>query len=314
MAENTAGWDVEADVVVLGSGAAGLVAALAAHEYGAGEVVVVEKSGMVGGTSAMSGGMMWIPMNHHAVEDGIEDSIDDVVAYLDALAPGLLDPDTLSAYLECGPEMIRFMADHTPAKLRHFRGFPDYQPSIIGAKPHGGRSLDNDVFPFEELGSAATRVNPPKTGVPKLLSRFEDKYGGVSAEELEDRQRRDCRGQGQALVGALFKGILDRNIPVLYETRARHLVKDDGRVVGLTAEQDQRVGVPVVCHVPSFPSAACLRERPNVEASPDRACTEWRTRVCARHPGVKPVRSLLLLFLGVPLPIILLLAMCTHHF
>ncbi len=231
-------WDVEVDVVVLGSGGAGLVAALAAHHHGA-DVVIVEKSGMVGGTTAMSGGMMWIPMNHHAVEDGIEDSFDDVVAYLDALAPERLDADTLSAYLECGPEMIRFIADHTPAKLRHFKGFPDYQPWLVGALPHGGRSLDNDVFPFEELGTFATRVNPPKVGVPKILSRMEDKYGGVSAEEIEDRKRRDCRGQGQALVGGLFKAIIDRDIPVVYETRARHLISDGSRIVGVEAEQER---------------------------------------------------------------------------
>lgn len=239
MSEQDASWDIEADVVVLGSGAAALVAALAAHHYGAGEVLVLEKSGMVGGTSAMSGGMLWVPLNHHELEAGIEDSIDDVVAYLDALAPGMLDADTLSAFLESGPEMVRFLADHTPAQLRTFLGFPDYQPCIIGALPHGGRSLDNDVFPFDELGSAATRVNPPKTGVPKLLSRFEDKYGGVSEDELAERVRRDCRGQGQALVGSLFKGILDRGIPVLYETRARTLCTDGGKVVGVVAEQER---------------------------------------------------------------------------
>lgn len=239
MNDQDAGWDLEADVVVLGSGAAALVAALAAHHHGAGEVVILEKSGMVGGTSAMSGGMMWIPLNHHALEAGVEDSIDDVVAYLDALAPGLLDADTLSAYLESGPEMVRFLADHTPARLRSFTGFPDYQPNIVGAKPHGGRSLDNDVFPFDELGTAATRVNPPKTGVPKLLSRYEDKYGGVSDDELAERVRRDCRGQGQALVGSLFKGVLDRGIPVHYETRARSLCTEGGRIVGVVAEQER---------------------------------------------------------------------------
>ena len=224
---------------MLGSGAAALVAAMAADEYGAGEVVVLEKSGMVGGTSAMSGGMMWIPLNHHAQADGIDDSMEEVVTYLDALAPGELDADTLSAYLESGPEMVRFLADHTPAKLRHFTGFPDYQPNVPGAKPHGGRSLDNDVFAFEELGSQATRVNPPKTGVPKLLSRFEEKWGGVSAEELEERKRRDCRGQGQALIGSLFKGILDRRIPVIYEARARSLVTEGGRIVGVEADQER---------------------------------------------------------------------------
>ena len=239
MNEQDATWDIEADVVVLGSGGAALVAALAAHHHGAGDVVVLEKSGMVGGTSAMSGGMLWIPLNHHAMESGVEDSIEDVVAYLDALAPGMLDADTLSAFLDGGPQMIRFLADHTPAKMRSFTGFPDYQPTHVGALPNGGRSLDNDVFAFEELGSAASRVNPPKTGVPKLLSRFEDKYGGVSDDELADRQRRDCRGQGQALIGSLFKGILDRGIPVHYETRARSLCTEGGRVVGVVAEQER---------------------------------------------------------------------------
>ena len=54
--------------------------------------------------------------------------------------PERLDADTLSAYLECGPEMIRFIADHTPAKLRHFKGFPDYQPWLVGARSGCRRS------------------------------------------------------------------------------------------------------------------------------------------------------------------------------
>ena len=227
-----------ADVVVLGSGSAALVAALSAHEHGAREVIVVEKSGMVGGTSAMSGGMMWIPLNHLAMEAGVRDSFDDVVTYLDHLAPGQLEDDPLSGFLEGGPEMIRFLADKTPVRLRPFLDFPDYQPDAPGAMTHGGRSLDNDVFAFEELGSHATRVNPPKTGIPKRTSRVEDRHGGVTPEMIEDRIRRDCRGQGQALIGSLFKGILDRGIPVHYETRARHLVVEDGRVVGVDAEHE----------------------------------------------------------------------------
>ncbi len=231
-------WDLEADVVVLGSGGAALVAALAAHEYGAGDVVLLEKSGMVGGTTAMSGGMMWIPLNHYAVEAGVEDSLDDVVAYLDALAPGLLDPDSLSGFLDSGPEMIRFLADKTPVSVKLFWDFPDYQSAAIGAMANGGRSLDNEVFAFEDLGSWATRVNPPKTGIPKLTSRIEDRHGGVSAEELEDRRHRDCRGQGQALIGSLLKGIVDRGIPVMFETRARQLCTEGKRIVGVVAEQE----------------------------------------------------------------------------
>ncbi len=237
MSEHAGDWDLEADVVVLGSGGAALVAALSAHDYGAGQVVILEKSGMVGGTTAMSGGMLWIPMNHHAMEAGVEDSVDEVVAYLDALAPGQLEADSLSGFLESGPEMIRYLADRTPVRLRSFSDFPDYQPNAIGAKRDGGRSLDNEVFAYEDLGSWATRVNPPKTGVPKRLSRIEDRHGGVSDDELAERRRRDCRGQGQALIGSLLKGVLDRSIPIHFETRARLLCLDRNRVVGVVAEQ-----------------------------------------------------------------------------
>lgn len=226
------------DVVVLGSGSAALIAALAAHEYGATDVVVVEKSGMVGGTSAMSGGMMWIPLNHLAAEAGVRDSFDDVVTYLDHLAPGMLEDEPLSGFLDGGPEMIRFLVDKTPVRLRPFLDFPDYQSEAPGAMKHGGRSLDNDVFSFETLGSHATRVNPPKTGIPKRTSRIEDRHGGVTPEMLEDRVRRDCRGQGQALIGALYKGIIDRNIPVHFESRARHLIVDAGRVTGVVVERE----------------------------------------------------------------------------
>lgn len=239
MSEHDEHWDLTVDVAVLGSGGAALVSALAAHDYGADGVVVLEKSGMVGGTTAMSGGMLWIPLNHHAQELGIEDSRDDVIAYLDSLAPGQLEADALTGFLDSGPEMIRYLADRTPVRLKLFWDFPDYQPNAIGAAKHGGRSLDNEVYPFEELGSAATRVNPPKTGVPKLLSRIEDRHGGVTAEMLEDRKRRDCRGQGQALIGSLYRGILDRDIPVLFDTRAKQLITDDGLVVGVIAEQER---------------------------------------------------------------------------
>ncbi len=233
-------WDVEADVVVLGSGGAALIAALSAHHHGASEVVVLEKSGMVGGTTAMSGGMLWIPLNHHQAEHGIEDSFDEVVAYLDAMAPGVLDPDAVSGFLEGGPEMVRFLADHTPVRLRLFTGFPDYQPNLVGAKQHGGRSLDPEAFPFDELGNAASRVNPPKSGVPKLTSRMEDYYREVGNEELAMREARDFRGQGQGLIGSLYRGILDRDIAVHFETRARTLCRDGKRITGVLAEQNGR--------------------------------------------------------------------------
>ncbi|MBQ74511.1 MAG: FAD-binding dehydrogenase [Gammaproteobacteria bacterium] len=231
-------WDIEADVVVLGSGGAALTSAITAHDSGAKEVIIVEKSGMVGGTTAMSGGMLWIPNNHHQQENKVSDSWDKAVTYLDSLAPDMLDPDTLEAFLESGPEMVRYLEEHTPVRFHLYEKFPDYHPDTKGAMQNGSRSLDNDVFPFEQLGNWATRVNPPKIGAPSPISMREAMYGGAwDPETLAERRKSDCRGQGQALIGALLKGVLDRNIPIHFEHRARKLYKDGSRVVGVVAEQ-----------------------------------------------------------------------------
>lgn len=233
-------FDLSADVVVLGTGAAGLTAALAAYDFGAGDVLILEKFGMIGGTSAMSGGMLWIPLNDQQEENGVEDSYDKVVTYVDGLADdGHLDPETFGAFLEEGPEMLRWFEAKTPVRLRLFPGFPDYQSWAEGAMDHGGRSLDNDVFPFAELGSWAKWVNPPKTGWPRRTSMIEDYYTpNLPADVLADREERDCRGQGQALIGSLLKGVIDRGIPLHRESRARHLISDGNRIVGVVTEEE----------------------------------------------------------------------------
>ncbi len=233
---DTVQWSREADVVVLGSGGAALAAALSAHDHGAREVVIIERSGMVGGTTAMSGGMLWIPGNHHQLAAGISESDEEVVAYLDALAPGQLDPETLWAFMQGGPEMVRYLEEKTPVRLHAFTDFPDYQPYAPGAKPDGGRSLDNEAFSFERLGKWAARVNPSKMAYPLRASLKEAIEGSLGEAGLAERDRGDYRALGQALVGALFLGVVERDIPVLFETRARKLVKDGDRVVGVVAE------------------------------------------------------------------------------
>lgn len=229
-------WHREADVVVLGSGGAAMTAAIAAHDFGAQDVVILEKTGMVGGTTAMSGGMLWIPNNMHQLAAGLADDDEDIVAYIDAMSPGTLDPDVLMAFMENGPELIEYLEEKTPVRFHAYADFPDYQPYLPGARPDGGRSLDNEAFSFDRLGKWASRVNPTKMAYPVRGSLMEAIKGTLDEATLAEREAGDYRGLGQALAGALFLAVIERDIPVEFEKRARHLFKDNGRVIGVVAE------------------------------------------------------------------------------
>ena len=122
------------DVVVLGTGAAALTAAIRAHDGGA-TVGLFEKADTVGGTSAWSGGMTWIPMNPHMAELGIEDSREEALTYLRSLSHGLIDDDLAGALIDAGPETVNWLEANTPVKFQIIKDFPDYHPEHPGAKP-----------------------------------------------------------------------------------------------------------------------------------------------------------------------------------
>ena len=103
-------WDHEFDVVVVGSGAGGLTAAIAARDLGQ-SVVVIEKSDQYGGTSAISGGGVWVPCNHLLTAAGANDSHDDALAYLKAATRGMVAEARLLAYLEHAPRMVRYLEE-----------------------------------------------------------------------------------------------------------------------------------------------------------------------------------------------------------
>ena len=233
-------WDLEVDVAVLGSGATALTAAILASDGGA-EAALLERAETVGGTTALSGGVLWLPNNHHMAEAGIPDSREDALAYLHSLSLGVMDAELVTAFVESGPEMLRYLEENTPLALHVFEGYPDYHPENPGGKPEGGRSLDNELFPFDELGPWAERVNrqPGAVFLPGTMLET-DTIGldGIAPEVLEARRARDMRGTGQALAGSLLKGCLDREIPIHAETRARELLLDGGgAVVGVRAER-----------------------------------------------------------------------------
>jgi hypothetical protein len=145
------------DVIVLGTGAAALSAAIRAAAEGA-SVGLFEKADTVGGTSAWSGGMVWIPVNPHMAELGIDDSREEVLTYLGSLSHGLIDMNLAAALVDAGPEVVTWLEQNTPVRFQIIKDFPDYHPEHPGAKPGGGRSLECPLFPFVELGSWRERV------------------------------------------------------------------------------------------------------------------------------------------------------------
>jgi 3-oxosteroid 1-dehydrogenase len=230
---------MEFDVVVLGTGAAGLVAALAAHEGGA-SVGLFEKAHVVGGTSAISGGTCWVPNNPHMAAAGAPDSREDALAYLASLSHGLIDPAMAETLVDTGPQVVTWLEAHTPVRFQVVQGFPDYHPEHPGGKPRGGRSLDPSLFSFRELGEWADRVAVPARS--PYLSLVETPLGGgdgtIDRAELARRREADIRGCGQALVGGLLKACLDRGIVPVTGATADRLQVVDGAVTGVRFATD----------------------------------------------------------------------------
>lgn len=224
------------DVVVLGTGAAALTAAIRAAAAGA-SVGLFEKADTVGGTSAWSGGMVWIPMNPHQAELGISDSREEVMTYLGSLSHGLIDMDLAGALVDAGPEVVTWLEQNTPVRFQIIKDFPDYHPEHPGAKPGGGRSMESPLFPFVSLGSWRERVTVgPQLSGNIMMSETSLGRGapsGVDPAELERRKIRDERGAGQGLVGALLRGCLDRGVEPRTGMRAVELLRDGRRITGV---------------------------------------------------------------------------------
>ena len=228
------------DVVVLGTGAAGLTAAIVAHEGGA-SVAVFEKADKVGGTTAWSGGQVWIPNNPHMRDVGVSDSRDKAITYIMSLSRDMLEPELVEAYVDAGPEMVELLEAKTPVQFYAVAGMPDYHPEFPGGSPEGGRTIECPIYPFDELGEWADRVTPsPYFGDPHI-TMSETPLGKAvpeppSPEEHARREVRNERGCGQALVGRLLRACLDRGIEPRTSCAGRELIAADGAVVGVVVD------------------------------------------------------------------------------
>ncbi len=285
-ASSAPSWDHTVDLLVVGSGAGAMTAALTAHDRGA-LPLLIEKTDRYGGSSAMSGGGLWIPNNHLMAAAGIQDSPEEAWAYLRGTVGDAVSEERLRAYLECAPRMPRYLTEHSQVRLVALPEYADYYQHVPGAKP-GGRSLEPTNFDARLLGEEFLRLrdqNPQMLimgrvfmtvfeartllcrapGWIRLTAKLLGRYWLDLPWRLRSKRDRNL-AMGNALVAMLRRSLMDRGIPLWLETAARELVVEEGRVAGVVAERHgQRLRIRatkgVLLAAGGFEGNQAMRER-----------------------------------------------------
>ena len=234
------------DIVIVGTGAAGLCAALIAAANGS-RVLVLEKADIVGGTTAMSGGCIWAPRHHHAARLGVEDSREAVLDYIRAVSPEgwhNTDEPLWAAFVDTVPETISFLENYTPIRF-----IPNNEPDPYAEATGGlerGRNIAAGPLSLNILGDWAERVRKPTLSVWLTYEEVVDtfffanpkKWALRYAPRLFWRMLRKIRTRGYSLSIGLLKGCLDAGVEIWTSSQALRLLLSDGEVIGIEVEQD----------------------------------------------------------------------------
>lgn len=236
-------WDIEVDLVSIGSGIGGLSAAITAHEQGL-RAIVLERSEQVGGVTALSQGQVWVSGNHHAAELGIEDSAESGFRYLQRLSMGYGEDEAILNFTIHAREALKYFEDNAGLKINAIRGCPDYYYGLTNDSVSEGRLLEVEPFRAATLGDwqSKTRLSPQ---VPYGLTTQDiADAGGLAAmlkwdfALLARRITEDERCAGSGLAAYFVKAAVDRGIPLETCTSAEQLIGDGTRIVGVRASKD----------------------------------------------------------------------------
>lgn len=236
-------WDLEADVVAVGSGGGGLCAAITAHDHGV-SALVLERSDQVGGITAYSMGEVWIPGNHLAAALGMQDSPEAGYRYVKRLSMGYGDDVAMINQAIHAPVALKYFEEKIGLKMCVVRDLPDYYYPHVDDSRAEGRCLEALPFPAQTLGEwqAKTRVSPH---VPYSMTHEDIFTNGGMANMLKwdfsvmaERLANDERCAGPGLAAYFVKGVLDRGIAMHTGVNVEELVVDGARVIGLRATKD----------------------------------------------------------------------------
>src|SRR5437868_3647584 len=230
-------WDESYDVAVIGSGIAGVATALAARNAGL-RPVVLEKADKLGGGTSFSMGGIWIGCNHLMLAAGYNDTRDDVLSYMRFVGAEETDDERLLAYVDRGPEALKFFED-IGIRFRISRGLTDHYFGVAPGSVAEGRCLNTEFIAATDLGNWQDSILAPRDTPIEVNSEELFNWGGIAnfdnwpKEVLAERRQHKIRTRGVGVITHFVKQLLARDVPIRRRTRAQRLLLDGGRVAGV---------------------------------------------------------------------------------
>ena len=246
----------ECDLIVIGSGAAGLATAITAKKRGL-DVVVLEKEPVFGGTTALSGGVLWIPMGPHGRKQNPADTRDAVRTYMMQETGSFYDAASVDAFLDNGPKMVEFFERETEMKFIPTL-YPDYHPDVSGGVDIG-RSILAAPYDIRGLGKDMARLKPPLKTITFIGMMFNSSNADLKhffqatksltsfiyvakrlvthIKELTLYRRGINVTSGNALAARLAKSALDLGIPIMTSCPAKEILMRNDQATGVRVDE-----------------------------------------------------------------------------